>query len=146
MRLYLLSSSNVPLCRIQRRRKSPLQITIYRVPNNHAKPKYIIPEPIHNSRVAQTHNPSRLIATAPATIQVPATTVFVAPSNLISPLRNSCANNSTNDAYINKPDDIESKTPVVIKADTEVGEYNLRMDKPMAIPIGVTTAKVRPMR
>jgi hypothetical protein len=60
-------------------------------------------------------------------------------------MRNSSASNSTNAAYINKPDEIESNTPVVINAAGEVGEYNVRIERPVAIPIGVAVAKVTPI-
>jgi hypothetical protein len=94
----------------------------------------------------QTHNPNKLIAAAPAIIQTPAKNAFAEPENLMSPIKNSCANNSTSDAYISKPEEIESKTPVVINAAGDVGEYNVRMHSPIAIPIGVTTANVRPIK
>ena len=34
----------------------------------------------------------------------------------------------------------------MINATGELGEYNVRIDKPIAIPIGVTTAKARPIK
>ena len=39
-----------------------------------------------------------------------------------------------------------SNTPVVINAAGEVGEYNVRIERPMAMPIGVTTANAMPMK
>ena len=36
--------------------------------------------------------------------------------------------------------------PVVTNAIGELGEYNVRIESPIAIPMGVTTANVRPIK
>ena len=41
---------------------------------------------------------------------------------------------------------MESNTPVVINDAVDVDEYNVRIESPIAIPMGVTTANVNPIK